>query len=145
MSTRFQLTKRAINEADWETIITEAHKMHQIQDIVRLILFTYPCFAETCDFLYKSKCFFLLMPASRVNRPEAKALCREKGGRLADIIDRTHFEKAQSLIRSKTYIAHYYNHIWTGMNVDIQVGILRRYSPNALLVGLQNGLYHGWE
>lgn len=63
------------------------------------------------------------MSVSRVNRQQAEASCRGKGGRLADIIDRTHFEKAQSLIRLKTFISFGYNHIWTGMKVDIPVRI----------------------
>lgn len=64
------------------------------------------------------------MSEMRVDRPEAEALCRGKGGSLADIIDKVHFEKAQSLIRSATFIGGAYNHVWTGMTVDIHVGIL---------------------
>lgn len=92
--------------------------------------------SELCDFIYAGRCFFLLMrevntpvsPRCRVkegvSKPEAEIACARQGGHLADIYDAVHFQKVLSLMRSRTPIAHDYNHIWTGMTLDLQVCIL---------------------
>lgn len=63
-------------------------------------------------------------PNEGLNQPDAEAACIRLGGHLADIYDAVHFQKVLSLMRSRTPIAHDYNHVWTGMSMDTQVCIL---------------------
>lgn len=60
-----------------------------------------------------------------VNKPEAETACARQGSQLANIYDRLHYQKVITLIRSRTPIAHDYNHVWTGMSVNKQVCMMR--------------------
>lgn len=52
---------------------------------------------------------------------EAETACKGAKGRLANIYSEEHFHLIRALIRSRTPINYVYNHVWTGLQLDMEV------------------------